>query len=132
MKRRKRRYPECDYGHKERRWPRERPVWKVALAVEPTDDGTVRLAFHVPHPILVRTVFNQLQGMLFADYQMTEEIMTQILNGKCFSAWVVTVSKPDLHRLSLNEWPTMIKSMMERRFRCEVTYFDNYEKFLNA
>jgi len=29
-------------------------------------------------------------------------------------------------------WPTMIKGMMERRFRCEVTYFDNYEKFLNA
>ena len=58
--------------------------------MEPTDDGTVRLAFHVPHPILVRIVFNQLQGMLFADYQMVEEIMTQILNGKCFSAWVVT------------------------------------------
>ena len=107
-------------------------MWRVALAVEPTDDGTVRLVFHVPHPILVRIVFNQLQGMLFSDYQMTEEIMTQILNGKCFSTWVVTVSKPDLHRLSLNEWPTMIKGMMESRFRCEVTYFDNYEKFLNT
>ena len=130
VKQRKRKYQDGDYGHKQ--WPRERPVWQVALAIEPTGNGPLRLVFHVPHPRLVVTVFNQLRGTLFKDYQMTEEVMTQMLNGKCYQAWVVDVIQPDLHRLSLSEWPAMIKSMMERRFRCQVKCFDSYEKFLNA
>ena len=138
--RRKRRYLDGDYGHK--RWHGERPVWQVAVAVEPTnevsrvagsqDDTTVRLAFHVPHPLLISSVFDRLRGTLFSDYQMTEDVMPQMLNGKCYRSWVVDVSHPDLHRLSISEWPTVIKSMMERRFRVQVTFFDNYEKFLNA
>ena len=130
MKQRKCRYQDGDYGHS--RWPRGRPVWQVALAVEPTDNGVVRLAFHVPHPLLVTEVMDRLQGTLFEGYALTEDICPAMLNGKCYRQWVATVRNPDLHRLSLAEWLPMIKSMMERRFRCEVTYFDNYEKFLNA
>ena len=127
---RKRRYQEGDYGHG--RWPRERPVWQVAVAVESADDATVRLAFHVPHPLLVTTVMDRLQGTLFEGYALTEDICPAMLNGKCYRQWVATVRNPDLHRLSLAEWLPMIKSMMERRFNCQVTCFENYESFLNT
>ena len=130
MIRRKRRYQDGDYGHG--RWPRGRPVWQVAVAVEPAEDATVRLSFHVPTPLLISTVFDRLKGKLFPDYSLTEEMTPQMLNGKCYRTWVVDVTDPDLHRLSLAEWLPMIKSMMERRFRVKVTCFDNYEKFLNA
>ena len=109
-----------------------KPVWQVAVTVEPTDNGAARLVFRVPHPLLVSTVFDRLKGTLFADYQISEELQPAMLNGKCYRSWVVDVHKPDLYRLSLAEWPAMIKSMMERRFRCQVTCFDNYERFLNA
>lgn len=127
---RKRRYQEGDYGHG--RWPRGKPVWQVAVVVEPTDDTTVRLAFHVPHPRLVAAVMDCLQGTLFDGYTISEDICPAIINGKCYRSWVAEVRNPDLHRLSLAEWLSLIKSMMERRFRCQVTCFDDYEKFINA
>ena len=134
MKQRKRRYQQCDYGHK--RWQRgktrEKPVWKVAVVVYPTDDYTVRLLFRVPHSVLVTTVFNILQGSLFKSYTSEWVEQPNRLNGKCYRLMALTVHEPDLHRQSLPEWLPLIKSMMERRFRCQVTCFDNYEKFLNA
>lgn len=141
MKQRKRRYAEGDYGHK--RWPRERPVWQVAMAIEPTADEKLgqrigdkdcplRFVFHGAKPLMIDVVFTRLRGKLFGGYQMTEEMQTRMLNGKCYRSWVVEVSEPDLHRLSVPEWPAIIKQMMESIFRCQITYFENYETFLNA
>jgi hypothetical protein len=130
MMHRKRKYLDGDYGRS--RWSRGKPVYQVAVAVEPTDDGAVRLAFHVPHPRLVTEVMDRLQGTLFEGYAISEDICPAMLNGKCYRSWVVTVRQPDLHRLSLAEWLPMVKSMMERRFNCQVTCFESYERFLNA
>ena len=140
VKRRKRRYPEGDYGHK--RWLRA-PVWQVAMAVEPTADERLgqqagvdgcplRFVFHGAAPLMLDVVFTRLRGKLFDDYQRTEEMHTQMLNGRCYRSQVVEVTNPDLHRLSLPEWPTMLSSMLQRTFRCQVTYFDSYDKWLNA
>ena len=107
-------------------------VWQVAMAVEPGEDGMLRFAFHAPCPSLIKDVFDRLRGTLFEDYQITEEVMGQIINGKCYRAWVAEVRGADTHKLSVTEWPMVIKGMMERRFRCRVTYFENYDKFLNA
>lgn len=135
-KERKRRYKEGDYGHG--RWPRGKPFYRVAVAVEPWEpsptesERPLRFWFRVPEPQLVTMIFDKLKGSLFENYSIKEDIHPCIINGKCYQSWVVTVRKPDLHRLSIPEWPTIIKSMMERRFRVRVTCFDKFEKFLNA
>jgi hypothetical protein len=135
MKQRKRKYQDGDYGHK--RWPRGKPMLQVAMAIEPTDDTqedtykTLRFVFHGAFKLMLSHVFRQLRERLFNDYSVTEEVM-QIVNGKCYRSLIIQIEQPDLHRLSLTEWPLIIKSMMERTFRCKLTYFTNYEKFLNA
>lgn len=110
------------------------PVMRVAMAVEPMSEGdtTVRFAFHGAAKVMLTHVFVNLKGKLYADYSMTEEISTQMLNGKCHKTLTVSIEHPDLHRLSLPEWPAVIRHLMERTFRCRVTCFDKYEKFLNA
>lgn len=136
IKQRKRRYLEASYER--RKWPRGMPVYKVAVCAEPLEPSPaetvrpLRFWFHVPHLLLVTTIFDRLQGSLFDGYTIAEDINPYIINGKCYQAWVVTVKNPDLHRLSLPEWFPIIKSMMERRFRVQVTCFESYEKFLNA
>ena len=110
----------------------ENLVWKVAVFVEPIEDGTLRIAFRLPNPILVSTIFDRLRGTLFYSYKMVENIMTNIVNGKCYRSWIVSVNQPYFQRLSLSEWPVIVKNMMEQRFHCNVTCFENYEKFINA
>lgn len=133
--RRKRRCQNGDYDYNV--WPRGKPVLQVAMAVEPVEaqedeKKTLRIVFHGVSKLMLRHVFGLLRGRLFEDFSLTDEMMPAIINGKCYRSMTILIEQPDFHRLSLNEWPTIIKSMMERRFRCEVTYFDNYEKFLNA
>ena len=106
-------------------------MWQVGVAVERAAGTEVRLAFHAPKR-MVTTVMDCLNKVLFEGYELTGEFMPQILNGKCHLAWVADVRGADLHRLSLKEWLPMIKSMMERRFRCRVTCFEHFDKFLNA
>ena len=136
MNQRKRRYKEGDYGHS--RWPREKPVWQVAVAVEPAEPDSsdttqsLRIWFHTPHPLPVTAVFDSLKGSLFKSYAIAEDIHPCIINGKCYRSWIVTIHNPDLHRLSLTEWMPTIKSIMERRIRVQVTCFDSFEKFLNT
>ena len=130
MKQRKRRYQEIAYERS--LWPRGMPTYRVAVVVGPSDDGKVRLVFHVPHPLLVTVVMDRLQGTLFEGYCLREEYCQSMLNGKCYKACVTEIRGADTLRLSVKEWPMMIKSMMERRFRVQVTCFDNYERFLNA
>lgn len=136
IKQRKRKYADGDYGHK--RWPRGKPVLQVSMAIDFSDDGqectdnTLLFVFHGAFKLMLSHVFGQLRRKLFEDYFLTEEMMPKIINGKCYRQLTVKIEQPDFHRLSLNEWPLIIKSMMERTFRCEMTYFDNYEKFLNT
>ncbi len=133
--RRKRRCQNGDYDYNV--WPRGKPVLQVAMAVEPVesqedDKKNLRIVFHGASKLMLRHVFGLLRGRLFEDFSLTDEMMPAIINGKCYRSMTILIEQPDFHRLSLNEWPTIIKSMMERRFRCEVTYFYDYEKFLNA
>ena len=122
-----------DYGHK--KWPRP-TVWQVAFAMEKQEvecntEKPLTFAFHGSCLKMINYVFGQLRGTLYEDYTCKEEIATQILNGKCWHTYIVEIKKPDERWLSANEWPIIIKYMMERRFRCKVTYYKNYNKFLN-
>lgn len=135
VKRKKRRYPNGDYGHKV--FPRPL-VLQVAMAVEPPtgslleEVNPLRFAFHGASKVMLSHVFRELKDKLFRDFSLQEDIANQMLNGKCYSTLVVTIDTPDLHRLSVGEWPAVIAHLMERSFRCRVTYFEKYEKFLNA
>ena len=135
MKRRKRKYPVGDYGHRTFVRP---PVLQVAMTLEPYSGGltectqTLHFAFHGASKVMLTHVFQTLRGRLFRDYSITEKIAPQILNGKCCHTIVVLIDNPDLHFLSVCEWPSIISYILERTFRCKVAYFDKYEKFLNA
>lgn len=123
-----------DYGHK--KWLRP-PVPQIAFAIEPREvecnyEKPLTFVFHGASCVkMVNYVFGLLCGTLFQDYSCKEEIATQFLNGKCWQTYVVEITKPDEHRLSISEWPTIITYMLEKRFRCKVTFYKNYEKFLN-
>ena len=136
IKQRKRRYSDGDYDHKV--WPSGNPVLRVAMSIEPCVDAhdgqekSLRFVFHGAFKPMLSHVFGQLRDRLFHDYSMTEDMMPAIINGKCYRSLMIRIERPDFHRLSLSEWPLIIKSMMERRFCCEVTYFTDYEKFLNT
>jgi len=133
MKNRKRKY-DGDYGHK--RWPREEPMLQVAMSIEPVGEAkesngkALKFVFHGAVKMMLSHVFGQLRDRLFKDYSLVENIMP-IVNGKCYHSLSIRIQQPDFHRLSLIEWPVVIKHLMERTFRCEVTYFANYEKFMN-
>lgn len=127
----RKRYKHDGDGNKQHvRWQ----VMRVAMAVEPMSDGdmTVCFAFHGATKVMLSHVFTNLKGKLFADYSMTEDIANKMLNGKCCRTLTVRIEQPDFHRLSLSEWPSIIRYLMERTFRCRVTYFEKYELFLNA
>lgn len=136
MKQRRRKYADGDYGHK--RWPRGKPVLQVSMAIEPTPDTqdrnakTLRFVFHGAYAKMLNYVFWVLRGRLFDDFRMTEYMVPIILNGKCYRSLIIQIEQPDFHRLSLSEWPLIIRHLMERTFRCQVTYFDNFDKFLNT
>lgn len=110
------------------------PVMQVAMAIEPGSNGdaTVRLAFKGAAKMMLTHVFTALKGKLFDDYSMAEEIATRMRNGACSRTLTVSIEGPDFHRLSLCEWPAIIRHLMERTFRCRLTFFDKYDKFLNA
>ena len=92
----------------------------------------LRFIFHGATKLMLRHVFGQLRNRLFNDFLLTEDIIPTIINGKCYHSIIVQIEKPDFHRLSQNEWPLIIKSMVERTFRARVKYFAEYEKFLNV
>ena len=58
--------------------------------------------------------------------------ITRITNGKHYESVVAAVSDPHTNILAEAEWPTIVMRFLQKDMPCEVTYFDNYEKFLNA
>jgi len=111
-------------------------VLQVAMALEPTDEAPgeslLRIVFHGAPKLMLRHVFGLLRERLFKDFSLDEDIMPIIINGKCYRSIIIQIEQPDFHRLSLSEWPLVIKHIMERIFRCEVTFFEDYENFLNT
>lgn len=133
--RKKSRYPEGDYS---RRRKQREMVIRVAVAIEPTsgnhvgEDGALRFAFHGATQRMLTHVFRTLQkGGLFADYVITESTQMPMVNGRSYRTLTVEVARPDLQRLSKGEWPQLIAHLMQSTWRCRVTCFDRYQKFLN-
>lgn len=111
--------------------------WRVAMTMETQEviqdvEMPLRFWMYGVRRSVVDGLFNELRGRMFRKFTLEEKILPRILNGKCYRSWVVTIEKPDIHRLSIDEWMPLFKSMMESRFRCEVTLFDRFERFLNA
>lgn len=122
-----------DYGHK--KWPRP-TVWQVSFAMQPREvecnhERPLTFVWHGSALKMIHYVFGIFRGTLFQDYSCKEEIAPQILNGKCWQTYIIEIKEPDEHRLSISEWPQIITHMLEKRFRCKVTYYKNYNKFLN-
>ena len=99
--------------------------------VECNHERPLTFVWHGSALKMIHYVFGMFRGTLFQDYNCTEEIAPQILNGKCWQTYVVDIKEPDEHRLSVSEWPQIITHMLEKRFRCKVTFYKNYNKFLN-
>ena len=111
---------------------------QVAMSIEPVEashedaETSLRVVFRGAFKLMLRHVFGHLRQRLFKDFSIVDNITPTIVNGKCYRSMTVQIEKPDLYRLGLAEWPLMIKSMMERTFRVQVTFFESYERFLNA
>ena len=134
MKRGGRKHKDGDYGRRS-----EKPVvQKVAMSIEPTAVGTpdtmppLRFAFRGCSIPMLKHVFRRLKDKLFNDYEISIDNSTTILNGKCYLTLFVDITGPNIIQLSVCEWPTIIKYIMERTFRCRVVFFEKYKDFMNT
>ena len=69
---------------------------------------------------------------LYTDCSVTVERTNQMRNGKCHETIVATVTEPRLDMLSEKDWPMMIGRFLVKLMPCQVTYFDDVNKLLNA
>lgn len=85
--------------------------------------------FHGVQKNTINRVFGRFQN--FCDsYKITAE-RRNIINGKCHYNIVVEIAKPRTDILPLTDWPMMITHLLQKEVLCDITYFDDYEKFLN-
>jgi len=69
---------------------------------------------------------------IYDNCQVKVEIMPDIVNGKCYRSVVAMIDHPDTKALAESEWPVMIIHFIKDVLGYDVTYFENYEKFLNT
>lgn len=97
-----------------------------------TNQDKLCFVFHgATKPMLVN-VFDLFKGNLYKDYSVGFETMPAMLQGKCYANRVVSIKEPNQNMLNVEEWPMLIKKLIEDNYRWSVTYFQNYEKFLNT
>ena len=53
-------------------------------------------------------------------------------NGKCHDTVVATIAEPHLDMLSEKGWPMMIERFLVKMTPCQVTWFDDFDRFLNT
>ena len=80
---------------------------------------------------LLRAVFDRLNGVLMADYEIQPVMLQEMVQGVQTSWYDVVCHKPDTHMASPIEWCRLIARLMNRYLRCEVTMCAKYEQFLN-
>ena len=56
----------------------------------------------------------------------------RITNGKCYQSIVATITEPHTNVLSEADWPMIITRFLQKDMPCEVTYFEDVNKFLNS
>ena len=122
----------CSAGR--RKAEKNPPTWNIAFAADwrGSDADQFCFVFHGAFREMLTTVFDILKGNLFDAYDLEDEHQFGILNGRCYRAWVVHITNPDLQNMSLREWTSLITLLLQKHFRCKVTFFKDYEKFLNA
>jgi len=104
--------------------------WRVAFAKE-WRDKQLCFAFHGASRWIVANVFGWMRN-IYDNCQVKVEIMPDIVNGKCYRSVVAMIDNPDTKALAESEWPTMIIHFIKDVLGYDVTYFENYEKFLNT
>ena len=86
------------------------------------------------HGATREAISEAMAGMkdLYADCRVTVERTNQMRNGKCPQTVVATVTEPRIDMLSEKDWPMMITRFLQKLMPCQVTYFDDVNKLLNA
>ena len=86
------------------------------------------------HGATMEEVREALQGMsnLYGDCRVTVERTTRLRNGKCHDTVVATIAEPHLDMLSEKGWPMMIERFLVKLTPCQVTWFDDFDRFLNT
>ena len=109
-------------------------LWKrsVSMVRYDSENGRMRYAFHGATTAMLTHVFRLLKRKIFKGYEIQEAGIEMMRNGRLQRTTFVNIIDPIPHHIDLKELPGMIKHLMERSFHCRVTYFDKYDKFLNA
>lgn len=106
---------------------------RVAVAVVPDmEDGTLAIAFRGATREMVAQSVRWFQGHLCRQIQLKSQRLPFIVNGKCHWQYEITATGIDTQRLAVQEWLLLICNNMKRNYPCEVTFFSDYDKFLNT
>jgi len=107
-------------------------TWRTSYGPKGEETQHMTIELHGAVKAMIRRVIDPLRNTLYKDYTLEWEPMMLWLNGRCSRTLVLTIDSPDLHRLSVDEWLTLVKDRMERLFLCRVKVFTDYNRFLNA
>lgn len=90
-----------------------------------------RLCF-VFYGVTNRTITNIFRNIrsLYNDCEVITE-KARITNSKYSNSVVATITNPHTNILPIDKWPMMIARLLKKSTACEVTYFDDFNKFLN-
>lgn len=94
-------------------------------------DGQLCFAFHGATKQVIGNLFDRLTQFCGDCQITTDSLLHNITNGKCQRS-VFVRTKADTDILSEKELANMIIHMLQKETHYTVTYFDNFEKFLNA
>ena len=102
---------------------------RISFAMTP-QDGELTFTFHGTNRQTIINTFSHLSS-LCTDCLVTSEQLP-FINGKCNYNIIATLSEPRTDILSPADWPMTVTRFLQKELICEVTYFDDYNKFLNA
>lgn len=78
----------------------------------------------------VSEVFNRLSH-LYKRCLIAAESQQRIIHGKHYKSVIASIVRPRFDILSEDEWTIMIIHLLRNLTPCEVTFYPEYEQFLN-
>jgi len=95
-------------------------------------EGYLRFIFNGADIQTIKDVFNNMSRFCSGYQIATGKGDARIINGRCQQSIDITVTDPHLDTLPGAEWPIMIERFLRKKILCDVIYFEDLNKFLNA
>lgn len=111
----------------------KRCTWRIGYSVDwrGENDDQLTFVFAGAWISLLKRVFNFFGQTLFKSYNIELDQSCVLRNGHVYNRLAVTIIDPFLDMASVDTMRLVIERRLHSEVRCDVVYFNDYEKFLN-